>query len=519
MPTASNQFSFADEDALINLGTSWWIDDYPLQVRTLIHEKRVHYIPFVHDCIPLMAPEHCAEDLARQFRSALSAMLHSADGFLVNSFSTARDLEKAARESGLSQPEIHVVQLNGDIRTALVPVTPEQARAAVHQLFDQVGFRTEILDGVGYAVCVSTLESRKNHLLLFQAWDMMIARRGLEASPCLICVGRPGWLFEAPQTYLKARPYLAERIKFLDNVDDASLAALYTCAKFTVYPSLYEGWGLPVTEALCFGRATACSNASSLPEAGGAFVDYFDPLAPRDAFEVIDRLAFDHAHRRLREEAIARSYRARSWADIAAQALDSVTAIVARRSGETRKALPPRLELRKFYIMMPRGSGSRALAYSAEDFRVGGGWHRCETWGAWTRARRAVLRFSLAEPPIGAIALYVQLIGASDRQIAKIGAAQSREAFEIGLARNATTIARVVFTDGLPPNVEQRLFIDCSELVDLSEVTEGRDKRRVGCGLVSFGLCREYDLTGRIAMLEAINASARIEPAGKTATL
>ena len=56
---------------------------------------------------------------------------------------------------------------------------------------------------------------------------MMIARHGLEATPYLICVGKSGWLFDAPQAFPKSRPHLAERVKFLASIDDVSLAALY----------------------------------------------------------------------------------------------------------------------------------------------------------------------------------------------------------------------------------------------------------------------------------------------------
>ncbi len=515
-PSSINRFSFSDDDTLINLGTSWWIEDYSLQIRTLKFEKRVRYIPFAHDFIPLMAPEHCAETLSQQFRAALAGMLRNADGFLVNSLATARDLEKAARASGLPRPEIHVITLDGDTRAALTPRTPVEARAAVDRLLEDSSISAESVDKAGYALCVSTLESRKNHLLLFQAWDMMIARHGLEATPYLICVGKSGWLFDAPLAFLKSRPHLAERVKFLSSIDDASLAALYARAKFTVYPSFYEGWGLPITEALCFGKATACSNASSLPEAGGAFVEYFDLFAPREAFEVIDRLAFDDAHRKALEDKIARSYRARTWAQIAAQALDAVSAIVNRRASADEIVAPPPVEWNKLYFMTPRTSGTREVARSAEDIRLGGGWHRCEAWGAWTRTRRAMLRFGLAEPPVGAIALYVQLKGAVGRQVVRVSAAQSREAFEIDVDGAEPSFVRIVFTDGLPGTAEQMLVIESSKLIDLSEVTEGRDKRRVGCGFIQFGLCREADLTGRIAMLEAMSVGAGAASVGKT---
>ena len=63
---------------------------------------------------------------------------------------------------------------------------------------------------------------------------------------------------------------------FLEGTSDPDLAALYRRCLFTVYPSLYEGWGLPVTESLCYGKTPLLSRVASLPEAGGEFADYFE---------------------------------------------------------------------------------------------------------------------------------------------------------------------------------------------------------------------------------------------------
>jgi hypothetical protein len=112
-PSQANVLSFSEGDALINLGTSWWIEDYLLQVLKLKFEKHVRYIPFIHDCIPLVTPEHCAEALTEQFRAAISGILRNADGFLVNSRATAADLKRIAGELGLPPPDIHVIALDG----------------------------------------------------------------------------------------------------------------------------------------------------------------------------------------------------------------------------------------------------------------------------------------------------------------------------------------------------------------------------------------------------------------------
>jgi alpha-1,3-rhamnosyl/mannosyltransferase len=70
---------------------------------------------------------------------------------------------------------------------------------------------------------------------------------------------------------------LEERVRFLGRVDDAELPALYSAATLFVFPSLYEGFGLPVVEALACGAVVACSDRSSLPEAAGDAALYFDP--------------------------------------------------------------------------------------------------------------------------------------------------------------------------------------------------------------------------------------------------
>ena len=93
----------------------------------------------------------------------------------------------------------------------------------------------------------------------------------------LVHVGRPGWLYEqilaAPQEY-----GVSERVHFLTTVDsDEDLAVLYSSASALVFPSLYEGFGLPVLEAMACGAPVVTSNTSSLPEVSGEAAILVDP--------------------------------------------------------------------------------------------------------------------------------------------------------------------------------------------------------------------------------------------------
>ena len=114
----------------------------------------------------------------------------------------------------------------------------------------------------------------------------------------LVVIGKKGWQYEeilaAPGKFA-----VKDRIKFLDFVPDEDLPAFYHNAICYVLPSLYEGFGLPILEAMQYGCPVITSNVSSLPEAGGEAAMYFDPTSVDDIAHKIDKVAGDKG---LREE-------------------------------------------------------------------------------------------------------------------------------------------------------------------------------------------------------------------------
>ena len=112
----------------------------------------------------------------------------------------------------------------------------------------------------------------------------------------------------------------------LNHVSDGELAWLYRHAAFTVFPSLYEGWGLPVVESLAWGKFCLASSAASLPEAGGTWAEYQDPW---DLPAWVDRLGHYMQHPQevqARNDRIAREFRAPGWAQTAQAIHDVVLA-------------------------------------------------------------------------------------------------------------------------------------------------------------------------------------------------
>ena len=293
---AGDPVVFAAGACLLNLGTSWWLQNYFLMVRYAKERFNLQYVPFVHDFIPVVTPEHCIKALTQDFITWLLGVFHHADGYIVNSEATAADLVKVAETLG------HIVQRPKVVRLDGAFASPDQASPLAGPSDPSQILGLNGLAAGAFVLFVSTIESRKNHILAFDVWLKLIKKRGLGDTPRLVCVGNPGWMVEAAMARLKSSDLLAEKVTILSKISDAELSTLYRACAFTIYPSSYEGWGLPVTESLIHGKACLAANVSSLPEAGGSFADYFDLESGKDLLAKLERLIDDKAYRSSREE-------------------------------------------------------------------------------------------------------------------------------------------------------------------------------------------------------------------------
>ncbi len=149
-----------------------------------------------------------------------------------------------------------------------------------------------------YILFVGTLQPRKNIVKLIEAFSK------LEEKIELVIVGKKGWQFDeildAPKKY-----GVEGRVKFLDSVTDEELPNFYKNAVCFCLPSLYEGFGLPILEAMQYGCPVATSNISSLPEVGGDAAVYFDPEDSEDIAKSLKSLIQDP---KLRDKLIKRGH-------------------------------------------------------------------------------------------------------------------------------------------------------------------------------------------------------------------
>lgn len=153
-----------------------------------------------------------------------------------------------------------------------------------------------------YILFVGTLQPRKNIEKLIEAFSHIASSH---KNLSLVIVGKHGWLYEdilrAPQKY-----DIEKRVQFVSFVPDSELGLFYKNARCFVLPSLYEGFGLPVLEAMSYGCPVITSNISSLPEAGGDAALYIDPTNVSDIAAKMSELL---SSEKLRNELIEKGYK------------------------------------------------------------------------------------------------------------------------------------------------------------------------------------------------------------------
>ena len=138
-----------------------------------------------------------------------------------------------------------------------------------------------------------------------------------ERVPTLVFAGRVGWMVADLMQQLRNSNFLGGKIVLVEDPSDAELEQLYQGCLFTLFPSFHEGWGLPVTESLSFGRPCIISNATSLPEAGGALARYFDPDNATEATAIIRDVLLHPEAIPAWQERVVREFRPVPWRETA----------------------------------------------------------------------------------------------------------------------------------------------------------------------------------------------------------
>jgi glycosyltransferase involved in cell wall biosynthesis len=225
----------------------------------------------VHDLSFLHYPDAFVPSLRQYLERVVPRSVARADRVLADSKSTRDDL---VAHFGTPPEKVQVLYSGVDTRFHPKKESGEQKR-----LRGKYGIESP------YVLSVGTLQPRKNYVRLIKAFANLPL-----ADLQLVIAGGRGWLYE--DIFAEAEKH-GDRVRILGFVDDADLPALLRNAALFAFPSLYEGFGLPVLEAMACGVPVVCSNASSLPEVAGDAALMVDPLDVDGLAETMARVLED----------------------------------------------------------------------------------------------------------------------------------------------------------------------------------------------------------------------------------
>lgn len=257
----------------------------PLRQSQLLHSpyfvkpyfSPVPSIVTIHDLIPLRSPGSASVSARWLFRAAMTAAVRTSARIIVPSAATRDDLAALFRTA----PEKTVIT-----QEAADPRFKPIRESATERLSEKYSLPEN------YVLYVGINKPHKNLKTLVAAWE----RAGVDGALVIAGAWDERYKFEVEG--------LGSKVRMLQNVDDADLAALYSSASVFVLPSFYEGFGLALLEAMACGAPVISSNASSLPEVGGAAPLYFDPHDVDGLAHAIARVVGDGA---MQDEMRARS--------------------------------------------------------------------------------------------------------------------------------------------------------------------------------------------------------------------
>ncbi len=270
-----------------------------------LKERGIGIIQVSYDMLPLVTPQYSGHS-TKGMTVYNTAIFPIADLILAISEHTKTDIIKWLSDRRLTVPRVEVFRLGDDFKLSK-PIKPS----------DKL-FKESKLKGNDYLLTVGTIEARKNHTLLYYVYKLAESKQ--IDLPKIVIVGRKGWLGESVYEFMKNDPVVKDKFVVLESTSDEELSWLYKHAILSVYPSFYEGWGLPIAESIAHGTPCVCSDTSSMPEVAGDLVGYFSPLSAEECLQKIQQMI--KPDRIKEQKSTIKKYTPTSW-DTAFRQVDS----------------------------------------------------------------------------------------------------------------------------------------------------------------------------------------------------
>lgn len=289
-------------------------------------------VGLVHDIIPLIYPDQCGVSFVKQFKDWINFLGKNCDWIATNSQSVAK--EAAAY---FADKPIRAIRFGSEVERLpiLKPLSTSSLLKILalrkNALMDSYSI---LMNARSWILSVGKLDRRKNHIFQLEALEPLWLSGELK-SPLLIA-GRPGSETKRLLKRIQASPILRRYVVLLGPVSDEILWRLYEGAELTIVSSLYEGFGLPVSEALQFGCPCFASCVGGIPEVAGDLIEYFHPAQASELRSLVLRFVSDDGFKKeLRSR--TEKFKPYSWRD-------SVKDLVQSRNEELKPSVFIRAE-------------------------------------------------------------------------------------------------------------------------------------------------------------------------------
>lgn len=275
---------------------------------------RVPMVVTIHDLVFHLFPRTIPLLKRLYYRKEIPRAIHDSRLIIADSDSTTRDLCHY-----FAVPREKIITVSLGVAKRFFSPSPS---------YDQNKIQEKYKLPSRYILSIGTVEPRKNIPRLIESYLKLLAR--FPESPPLVIAGRIGWKSRILRPYLSGKGALS-RIQFIGFVDDTDLPALYKHAALFVCASLYEGFGLPVLEAMASGIPVVASNISSLPEVTGSCAALVRPDDAEGMAQAMERILRDSGEAHKKSAAGIQRARDFSWEDTARKTLTAYHEALQRR--------------------------------------------------------------------------------------------------------------------------------------------------------------------------------------------
>jgi glycosyltransferase involved in cell wall biosynthesis len=281
----------------------------------------------VHDVSFLEHPEYFTATRAWQLQQTVRRTVDRAAKILTGTEFSRKSILKVYGDL----EEDKVVVVPNAAASQFRPISRDAAVAAVQQRFAVTH---------PFILCVGDIQPRKNQIGLIRAFARLV-QNWPQLKHNLVLAGKPTWF--ADRVHEAARESgVSDRIQFFGFVSDDDLLQLYNACDLFVFPSFYEGFGLPALEAMACGRAVTCSNTTSLPEVVDGAAILFDPYRVDEIARAMADILLDSDLRmRMERRGLQRAAHF-SWQKTAAQTLEVFHSVAEKNHAATRSGAPSR---------------------------------------------------------------------------------------------------------------------------------------------------------------------------------